>query len=627
MRKTPLKKRVTRSIKPRSNVDPTRVALAALERIRTVLVKSGHQERLGEPLAMKELAAQAQLLGTELPPSYVAAMRVASKIGDPEVFLHSQQMSDEAARIVDYGGEEAKRYAPFCRSSEKFICFDKGAGKRQVTSIRYQGELPIVEWENGSSNPMAAHFGEWLDMVADAREESVESAAKMPQRLKRLLYELGFRFEYPVVGRCETGDIEAVVELIGTELSYTIRADVDRLFDSSGKASLTLNVDEFTLAVSLRTGIYVFEAEDVFRWLRHFRDENFFSDVVTVPSHPDNVRDLRRASREAPLVQRGVMHVPLLSATRYVFRAASGSSSSDFYVLGRTASTSENAPSLILHVVENVVATTHNVDEPLNDLYVARDGTMWGLTTTHAVRFGGGRAQSFPLQRPTHGRPWWYGIGGGGDRVLIWGAGALLEFDGASFVPFEPDAMLDDSESVVSLVAHGLRVSMLVCGDRMGAVARFDSAQWQPITEDQVIESSLADLDVWRGISYVLDREGAVWKVSNGPPRPMNLPVHHQAFLTEAGTPRPFYSARAYDGGVLLASNGGVVSAGSGDPVFHAVPGGRDPVRLIRVGQLDGSGAPEDQAAARDVGIIALTGANAWLWRNGSFSVLDMHEW
>ncbi len=627
VRKTPLKKRVTRSTKPRSNVDPTRVALAALERIRTVLVKSGYQDRLGDPLSMKELAAQAQQLGTELPPSYVAAMRVSSKIGDPEVFLHSQQMADEAKKISDFGGEEAKRYAPFCRSSDRSICFDTGGGKRLVTSVRHQGELPIVEWESGTSNPVAAHFGEWLDIIADAREESVESAAKMPQRLKRLLYELGFRFEYPVVGRLETGDIDAVVELIGTELAYTVRADVARLFDSSGKASLTLNVDEFTLALSLRTGIYVFEAEDVFRWLRHFRDENFFSDVVTVPSHADNVRDLRRASREAPLVQRGVMHVPLLSATRYVFRAASGESAADFYVLGRTASTSENASSLILHIVDNVVATTHNVDEPLNDLYVARDGTMWGLTTTHAVRFAGGRGQSFPLQRPTHGRPWWYGIGGGGERVLVWGAGALLEFDGSSFVPFEPDAMLDDSESVVSLVANGLRVSMLVCGDRMGAVARFDSAQWQPITEDQVIESTLADLDVWRGISFVLDREGLVWKVDQGKPRPLNLPTSHQAFLTEAGTLRPFYSTRAYDGGVLLASNGGVVSAGSGDPVFHAVPGGRDPVRLIRVGQLDAKGSPASEAAARDVGIIALTGANAWIWRNGAFSVLDMHEW
>jgi hypothetical protein len=77
----------------------------------------------------------------------------------------------------------------------------------------------------------------------------------------------------------------------------------------------------------------------------------------------------------------------------------------------------------------------------------------------------------------------------------------------------------------------------------------------------------------------------------------------------------------------LLASNGGVVSAGNGDPVFHAVPGGRDPVRLVRVGELDATGAPADKAAEREVGIVALTGSNAWIWRNGAFTVLDMHEW
>lgn len=50
-------------------------------------------------------------------------------------------------------------------------------------------------------------------------------------------------------------------------------------------------------------------------------------------------------------------------------------------------------------------------------------------------------------------------------------------------------------------------------------------------------------------------------------------------------------------------------------------------MRLVRVGQLDATGAPTGSAAARDVGIVALSGANAWLWRNGAFSVLDMHEW
>jgi hypothetical protein len=96
--------------------------------------------------------------------------------------------------------------------------------------------------------------------------------------------------------------------------------------------------------------------------------------------------------------------------------------------------------------------------------------------------------------------------------------------------------------------------------------------------------------------------------------------------LTEAGTARPLLSIRAYDGGVLLASNGGVIAVGAADPVFHAVPGGREPVRLVRVGALGATGAPESEAAARQLGVVALSGPNAWVWRKGGFSVLDMRE-
>jgi len=617
VRKTPLKKRVTRPLRPRSNVDPTRVALAALERIKTVLVRSGYESRLGEPLSMKELAAQAQLLGMELPPSYVAAMRVASRIGDPETFLLTTEMAAQAEKLVTEAGEEARRYAPFCRGLEHVVCFDKGGGKRLVSSVRYQGELPIVEWRDNAFSPVAAHFGEWLDSVADAREESVESAAKMPPRLKRLLYELGFRFEYPVVGRLETGDRAAIEELIGDELARTVRGDVDRLFDSSGRASLTLNVDEFTLAASLRTGIYVFEAEDVFRWLRTFRDENFFSDTVTPPSHPDQVRDLRRAPKEPPLVLRGVLSVSSKPAKNLVFRGASGHGADDFYLLGRTPSTSQRGPSVLLHVVNGEIADSHAVEEPLHDLYVAPDGALWGLTTTNAVLVNGPHTKTYPLQRPTHGRPWWYGIGGAADRVLVWGAGALLEFDGHGFTPFQPDAGLDDGESVVALQAHGFRLWMLVCGDHVGAVARFDSVAWQPITEHQVIDAGLTDLDVWRNTAYALDREGNVWKVDGGsPPRALPLELGHQAFTTEAGTPRPLLGVRAIDQGMLLASHGGVIATGAGEPLFHATEA-RDPTRLVRVG---GGGLGTEPA------IVALSGPNAWIWRKTAFAVIDVRS-
>jgi hypothetical protein len=392
-----------------------------------------------------------------------------------------------------------------------------------------------------------------------------------------------------------------------------VRVGAGRLFDSSGKASLTLNVDEFTLAVSLRTGIFVFEAEDVFRWLRHFRDENFFGDVHNEPTHPDAVRDLRKAAREPTVVHRGVRPIDVQPATRHFFRAASGAGNADFYLLGRTAGVAEHSPSLILHVVDGAVAAAHSLDEPLNHLYVTPRGTMWGLSLSGAaVRFSKEHARTFPLRRRTRGRAWWYGIGGIGERVLVWGAGALLELQGDEFVPFKPDGGLEDGEAVVALAPEGSGLAMLVCSDLGGAVARFDDGQWLPIVQDQVIDGALADLDVWRDETLILSRDGRLWRaLRSARPRPVSLDERHPAFSTDTGVRRAMHAVRAVDGGTLIASDGGVIAALAGDPVFHAAPDSSEPAHLSRVGG----------------GIVATCGPNAWLWRRRAFHVLDLRQW
>jgi hypothetical protein len=527
--------------------------------------------------------------------------------------------------IVESGHHvERDRYVPFAKVDERYLCFDKA-------SPTADGELPVIEWVHGTPRPRFRSFGEWLDSVADEREESLEHAAVIPPRLRTLLLDLGFRFDYPVVGRLETGDTQAMEELLGPTLTREVRGAVDRLFDSGGKASLTLNVDEFTIAVSLRTGIYIFEAEDVFRWLRHFRDENFFGDQSKEPSHPDKVRDLRRAPREPPLVLRGVSEPLVLPAEKHQFRAAAGKNADDFYVLGRTGSTSERSPSLLLHVVKGEVRDAHAVDEPLNAIHVTPDGTIWGLSMAGtALRFEDGDARSFPLVRHTRGRTWWYGIGGDRDRVLVWGAGALLVFDGTTFSPFEPDAGLDESESVVALCASRSEIAMLVCGDRMGAVARFDGRQWISIEEDHVIEEALADLDMWRGISVVLARDGNLFRIDDGPPRAVVWDTGQQAFLNEAGGRRPTHAVRAYDGGALLASDGGVIVVGGPDPIFHSAGQTRDAARLCRVGGASGMSLRTRTATSDDAseaGVVAMIGPHVWVWRAGAFQIVDVREW
>jgi hypothetical protein len=597
--------------KTRLPIDPTRVALAAVERFRVLYARTHKQDRLGEGATMRELAQRATLLGRALPPSYLATMRVMASIDVPEKLLTSDGMGRAIADIAEYvPRSDAKRYLPFASlDGGELAVFDRLASPED-------GELPVVALARSMSpRPIARHFGEWLDDVADAREEQIEKAAVLPASLRRLLIDLGFRFDDPLVGRLETGDVAAIEELLGPERAKDVRGGPDRLFDTSGQASLTLSIDEFSLAVSLRTGIFVFEADEVFRWLRTFRDENFFGEGGRPPAHPDAVRDLRRAPREPPLVLRGVIEVRCLPAERHTFRAASGRSADDFHLLGRTSSTSDRAPSIILHVVRGQVLGAEAAGEPLNDIYVTPSGTIWGLSLSGtAIRFEDGETVSYPLHRPSRGRPWWYGIGGEGERVLVWGAGALLEWTGDAFVPFEPDADLAESESILALRIAGSELTMLVSGDRVGAVAQFDGRAWQPISESSVIEGMLSDLDVWRGIGIVLGRSGEVWRVEDGPPRPVIWDKRQQAFVGDDGSPRPTHFVRGYDGGALLASEGGTIAVGTGEPVFYSA-GIRGPTRLARVG------------ADRDAGIVALCGPNAWLWKNGAFEVLDVREW
>jgi hypothetical protein len=616
------RKRPPPARKGKLTVDATRLALAALERVRTVLARKGHVDKFGPPATMRELAARATYLGVALPPSYSASLRVASKIGEPERLLTAAEMRAgfDDAIAPRASRPDAERLAPFARLGERtFACFDR-------SSPVDDGELGVIEWNDGVVRLRARNFGEWLDQVADAREEALAAAADIPDNLRDLLVALGFNFDDPIVGRIETGDTEAIEALLGPARTREIRGDAGRLFDSSGKASLTLNLDEFTLAVALRTGLYVFEPEDVFRWLRWFRDESFFGEPgrprgsvqrgvgrewAPDSSRPERVRDLRRAPREPPLVLRGVLEVACLPARRHRFRAAAGRSADDFYLLGRTGSTSDRSPSLLLHVVQGHIRGAHSLDEPLTHLHVTSDGTVWGLSHAGtALRFADGVAHAFPLSRPGRAAARWYGIGGSGGRVLAWGAGAVLEFDGERFAPFTPQAELEEHETVVAMSPQGKQLAMLVCGDGVGAVARFDGRKWLPIGESHLVEGQLVDLDVWRGIGIVLARSGEVWRVDEGSPRPVIWDTRQPAFLSESGASRATYAVRGFDGGALLASDGGIIAVGAGEPVFHAASGSHEAARLARVGGGTGTSRDPDRRPA----VVALCGHDAWIW-------------
>jgi hypothetical protein len=605
-----LKSKPERSRKPKASkqvhVDATRLAAAGLERALGVLARKG--KKPSPRASAHELAERERMLRRALPPSYRVVLERTTSIGADVVLLDADAMARRKQRIDD------DALVPFAEGRDhELYCFDRKAEGAD-------GELPVFAWAGGAARASAKSFAHWLDDVVDRIEESIASAADVPKSLRALLLQLGFTFDDPIVGRLETGDVAAVEELVGTELGREVRGRHQRLFDSSGKASLTLNLDEFSLAVSLRTGIYVMSAEDVFRWLRYFRDENFFGDSKD-PSHPDRVRDLRRAPREPPLVLRGVLAVSTLPSGRHAFRAASGVSGKDFYLLGRTAST-EHGSSLLLHVVSGNVQSAHALDEPLSDIHVAPDGAVWGLIPAgSAVRFQAGTVRAFPLRRASRGRAWFYGITSAAGRVVAYGAGALLQFDGTSFVPFQPDARLEATEAVVALAATqrgGREIAMLVCGEQVGAVARFDGRRWLPLEETDVIDGTPVDVDVWRQIAIVLGKDARLHRVEPGlPPRAVGWEMTQDAFHTEVGIARPLHQVRGIDGGALLASDGGVIVVGSGDPVFYASPEGSSRAYLARVGAGIGN----------DTSIVVMCGPNVWLWENGALTVLDLRAW
>ena len=80
------------------------------------------------------------------------------------------------------------------------------------------------------------------------------------------------------------------------------------------------------------------------------------------------------------------------------------------------------------------------------------------------------------------------------------------------------------------------------------------------------------------------------------------------------GARRPLHAVRGFDGGALLASDGGVIVVGAKEPVFHAAPDPTSPARLARVGKGEGST------------LIAMCGGAAWRSENNELVPIDLRN-
>ena len=74
---------------------------------------------LGEPVTPEELVLRGNLLGQALPPSYVVAVRLMSRIGEPDLLLTAWDMADALEEIAtDDADVETRGVLPFARTAE-----------------------------------------------------------------------------------------------------------------------------------------------------------------------------------------------------------------------------------------------------------------------------------------------------------------------------------------------------------------------------------------------------------------------------------------------------------------------------------------------------------------------------
>jgi hypothetical protein len=154
-------------------------------------------------------------------------------------------------------------------------------------------------------------------------------------------------------------------------------------------------------------------------------------------------------------------------------------------------------------------------------------------------------------------------------------------------------------------------------------VARFDGRKWLPISEQQVIHEPLVEMDVWRDVAVLLTRTGQIWRMDMGQglaawtqarPRKVLWDRRQDAFVADGGAPRLLHSLRGFDGGALIASDGGVIAVGTKEPLFHAAPESAAPARLARVGNDD------------NARIVVMCGSAAWIFDKGELKPIDLRN-
>ena len=181
--------------------------------------------------------------------------------------------------------------------------------------------------------------------------------------------------------------------------------------------------------------------------------------------------------------------------------------------------------------------------------------------------------------------------------------------------------MLDDSESVVALVANeprDLRCSSAAIASARSRASIRRSGSRSPRTRSSTARSPTSTSGA--ALAFVLDAtarssEGVQRPAASGAPGTRT----HEAFLTEAGTPRPLLlRARRTTAACSSRATAASSSPAPAIPCSTQSPGAQRSGALVRVGSSTRPERPGRDAAR--IGIVALRARTLWIWENGAIT-------
>ncbi len=226
------------------------------------------RKKLGAPVKPQELARSRAHARRPLPPSYRAMLE--------------RRRRSATARSSSTPTRWRRRKNRSTRPrSFRFAKAESTGSSVSIAKRRVTASSPFTSGRTARPRLAAKSFAEWLDGVADRVEEAIASAADVPQTLRSLLAQLGFRS----TTRSSAGSRPATSRRSRSSSAPSSRARCEET--SSGCSTRAARRRSRSTSTSSRSpsrsalASSSSKAEDVFRWLRYFRDENFFGDTST----------------------------------------------------------------------------------------------------------------------------------------------------------------------------------------------------------------------------------------------------------------------------------------------------------------------------------------------------------